>query len=501
LTDFDDQVDGLFLDNKTGAPGLGALLEDGVHVSAYKLGINAPGGARLELNRRGSPAPHPHSRRQVQSTTISISPSDSAYWSTSYDMVANNLVNLTLLPSEQGFEISLSGDENAGISSSLSLGPVSRCGDVNGDGVQDWVVALSETNNNQTGRAFVVYGRERWNDTVVLSELEWGVDGFEVYGVAGEGPFESAAHVGDMNNDSRADLAFGMPRAASTQGADTGAVQVLFGTNFPSAVSSLALGSEHTCGVLAYEAGARCWGSNTYGQLGRCDVSTWGDAANQMGMNLENIKTGPSQKVAGVSAAGEVTCMLFLDGSVSCFGWNSFGQLGMGDNSLCASQRVGNVRRTVNLGTLQTAQSIRAGALHACAILNSTGELKCWGANGVGQLGQGDTQPRGNSPGHMGDNLPAIDLGQYRVLSVSVGLSHTCALLSNGDVKCFGFNDFGQLGLGDFDNRGDDPDEMGAALPPVDLGPATVVQRIVSGLYHTCALLQDKQLKCWGGNG
>ncbi len=475
-------------------PRDGAPLKDGTHDIVHKVGIDTLGGAGLGLSRSG---PHADFRRQQSSESTAISSSDSAYWSTKYDMVANNLVNVTLLSTEQGFEISISGDDN--VASSSNLG-VSRCGDVNGDGVQDWVMVLSDQNVNTTGHALVVYGREGWNDTVVLSELEWGVDGFEVYGVAGEGLFESAAHVGDMNNDSRADLAFGMPHAAGTQGADTGAVQVLFGTHFPSAASSLALGSQHTCALLAYEAGARCWGSNAYGQVGRCDVGTWGGAPNQMGLYLANIKTGPSQKVASVSAAGEVTCMLFLDGSVACFGMNSFGQLGLGDTSLCASQRVGDVRRTVNLGTLQAAKSVRAGSLHACAILNSTGGLKCWGANGFGQLGQGDMLQRGTSPEHMGDNLPVINLGQYGVLSVSAGLSHTCALLSNGDVKCFGYNDLGQLGLGDYANRGDDPDEMGAALPAADLGPANVATQVVAGRYHTCALLQNNQLKCWGDN-
>ncbi len=439
--------------------------------------------------------------RNISNVSVTVS-SDSTYWSTSSNAVASNLVNLTFLSSEQGFKIALSASGNDNITSTgSSMSSVSRCGDIKGDGVQDWVIVLSETNNDQTGHAFIVYGSEHWNNTVVLSELNLGVDGFEVYGVVGEGLFESAAPVGDINNDSCADLAFGMPHAASSQGADTGAVQVLYGTHFPSAVSSIELGSQHSCAVLAYEVGARCWGSNTYGQLGRCNVSTWGNKANQMGLYLENIETGPGQKVVSISAAGEVTCMLFLDGSVSCFGLNSFGQLGLGNHSLCASQKVGNVRSTVNVGTLHTAQSVRAGAFHVCAILNSTGELKCWGANDFGQLGQGDTQPRGNSPDHMGDNLPAINLGQYGVLSVSLGLSHTCALVSNGNVKCFGFNDFGQLGLGDFYNRGGDPDEMGAALPAVDLGAGVVVQQIVSGIFHTCALLQDNQLKCWGNNG
>jgi hypothetical protein len=94
----------------------------------------------------------------------------------------------------------------------------------------------------------------------------------------------------------------------------------------------------------------------------------------------------------------------------------------------------------------------------------------------------------------------AVDLGTETVLSVSLGFYHTCALLSNFMVKCFGANEFGQLGLGIFDGKGDDADEMGAALPAVDLGTDMEAVFITSGLYHNCAIFRNKQTKCWGDN-
>jgi len=98
------------------------------------------------------------------------------------------------------------------------------------------------------------------------------------------------------------------------------------------------------------------------------------------------------------------------------------------------------------------------------------GSVKCWGNNSVGPLGLGDTQQRGDGPGEMGATLPAVNLGPGKTaLQLTAGLGHTCARLDDGSVKCWGRNFEGQLGLGDTQNRGDGPGEMGAALPAVQL--------------------------------
>ncbi len=85
-----------------------------------------------------------------------------------------------------------------------------------------------------------------------------------------------------------------------------------------------------------------------------------------------------------------------------------------------------------------------------------------------------------------------------RVVQVALGGGHTCALLSDGRVKCWGLNRAGQLGLGDEENRGDGPAEMGAALPAVDLGPGRTAKEIAVLVQSTCALLDDGTVKCWG---
>ena len=94
--------------------------------------------------------------------------------------------------------------------------------------------------------------------------------------------------------------------------------------------------------------------------------------------------------------------------------------------------------------------------------------MKCWGY-WLG-IGLGQTNSRGDEANEMGDSLPLVSLGSLnRVSRVSAGGEHTCSLLSDGAVKCWGYNAWGQLGMGDRSDRGDGPDEMGDSLPAVSL--------------------------------
>src|SRR5690606_24618541 len=102
----------------------------------------------------------------------------------------------------------------------------------------------------------------------------------------------------------------------------------------------------------------------------------------------------------------------------------------------------------VDLGEGLTAVAISLGGFHTCAILNDS-TLKCWGWNAVGQLGLGSlTSAIGATANSMGDNLDAVDLGDGRfAISVALGSQHTCALLDDGSVKCWGSGNDGRLGL------------------------------------------------------
>ena len=96
--------------------------------------------------------------------------------------------------------------------------------------------------------------------------------------------------------------------------------------------------------------------------------------------------------------------------------------------------------------SLKVSLKAPAKAWRSCHAL-SGGQVKCWGANTGGKLGTGNTASYGDSAGEMGANLPAVDLGTGRTaVAISLGQDHTCALLDNGSVKCWGDNSQGQLG-------------------------------------------------------
>ena len=162
-----------------------------------------------------------------------------------------------------------------------------------------------------------------------------------------------------------------------------------------------------------------------------------------------------------------------MDGGViKCWGSNDYGQLGLGDTSIRGDGpgEMGDDLPAVDLGPGRTAKMIAGGSNHACAVLDDD-SVKCWGRNDYGQLGLGHTSDRGDNINEMGDKLPAVDLGTGRTAKmISAGEAHTCALLDDDSLKCWGRNDYGQLGIGDTDRRGDGPGEMGDDLPFVDLG-------------------------------
>ena len=266
---------------------------------------------------------------------------------------------------------------------------------------------------------------------------------------------------------------------------------------------SLAAGVYHTCANL--DSGAvKCWGDNRFGQLGIGAPGNRGGEAGQMGDNLPSVDLGLAIRAKAVAAGAYHTCALLADsGEVKCWGWNDHGQLGLGDirSRGLGPMDMGAGLPSVDLGEGRHAIQIAAGAFHTCALLAESGEVKCWGLNGAGQLGQGDKDGRGASVATLGDRLPPIDLGAGRFArAITAGATHTCALLDDFSVRCWGLNADGHLGIGSTDNRGDEPAEMGQHLPAARLGaPGVGVSSISAGANHTCAV-QGASVKCWGLN-
>lgn len=203
---------------------------------------------------------------------------------------------------------------------------------------------------------------------------------------------------------------------------------------------------------------------------------------------------GASSVHAVKVAAGSnfFACALASDGQVHCWGTNHNGQLGRGTADAPGVEDP----HWVDLGTYITVKDLTVGSAHACAIL-SNDTVKCWGANGDGQLGLGDTSDRGDQPNEMGEFLPALDFGPgLTARALSAGGDHTCAILSDDSVRCWGAASSGQLGT---DERRNEPRPSARAARPV-FPQGVVARSLSSGGSHSCASVEDGRLWCWGSN-
>jgi len=261
--------------------------------------------------------------------------------------------------------------------------------------------------------------------------------------------------------------------------------------------TAISAGNIHTCAVLDNGA-AKCWGSNRYGELGIDSTENMGDNSSEMSQ-LTGINLGTGRTATAISAGSSNTCAVLDNGAAKCWGFNRYGQLGT-DNTTTMGDDPGEMNSlpTIYLGTGRTATAISAGNSHNCAILDN-GAAKCWGRNNYGQLGTDNTTTMGDDPGEM-DSLPTINLGTGRTATaISAGNSHTCAILDNGAAKCWGKNNYGQLGIDSTENMGDNSSEM-SQLTGINLGTGRTATAISAGNIHTCAVLDNGAAKCWGKN-
>lgn len=208
--------------------------------------------------------------------------------------------------------------------------------------------------------------------------------------------------------------------------------------------------------------------------------------------------------VDGFALGQHHSCVL-VNGEVFCWGANDVGQLGVGlSTSAIIGDEDGELATSltaVPLGLGKRAIELCAGLDHTCALLDDQ-TVKCWGFNQNGQLGQGDMDNRGNDILDMGDNLVAVVIGAGPPVShISCGSQHVCVILHDGAVKCWGDGSDGRLGLGDVETRGDGPNEMGNLLPIVDLGTNVQADKFCAGgpgRKHTCIVTTISTMKCWG---
>ena len=287
------------------------------------------------------------------------------------------------------------------------------------------------------------------------------------------------------------------------RGDDSGELAGLRGIDLGTgrSVLQVAAGSQHTCALL--DGGAiKCWGYNGSGRLGLGDTSYRGNEPDEMGDFLPEVELGGPAVAVAAGGTGEqgTSCAVMADATLKCWGYNGDGRLGQGHGVSIGADSADMGDNLPPIDLVGQVSQVEIGGDHICAVLTD-GALKCWGDNEYGQLGLGDDNNRGDSSGDMGDDLPAVDLGAgNRVSAVALGIYHTCALQEDGAVKCWGRNQYGQLGRGDRNARGDDDGEMGAALPPVDLGSGRYAIALSAWSNHTCAVLDNSTIKCWGAN-
>ena len=286
---------------------------------------------------------------------------------------------------------------------------------------------------------------------------------------------------------------------SANMGDDSGEMAVLPSIDLGTGrtATAIAAGEYHSCALLD-NASVKCWGNNNRGQLGINSSSHMGDDSGEMAV-LPSIDLGTGRTATAIDAGGSHTCALLDNASVKCWGHNNSGNLGI-DNNTNMGDDSGEmaVLPTVNLGTGRTATAIALGYYYSCALLDNA-SVKCWGHNSLGQLGIDNTTDMGDDSGEMAV-LPSIDLGTGRTATaIAAGYYHSCALLDNASVKCWGYNNKGQLGIGNKTTMGDDSGEM-AVLPSIDLGTGRTVTAIAAGEYHSCALLDNASVKCWGKN-
>jgi alpha-tubulin suppressor-like RCC1 family protein len=255
----------------------------------------------------------------------------------------------------------------------------------------------------------------------------------------------------------------------------------------PAAIEPLALGGPATMiatnGAQSYallaDGRVRAFGLNGAYELGLGHAQAVGDDETPTGADVPTIMA--LDGLAKQLAVGRgFACARLEDARVQCWGRGDAGQLGGGPQS--------GPQRPMDVPLGGDAVEIAAGAAHACARLAS-GAIRCWGDGDDGRLGYGHEIDDGATPLRNGD----VPLGGTAV-RLAAGEAHTCALLESGAVRCWGRGDDGRLGYGGVETIGDD--EPPSSAGDVALGGPAM--QLVAGRRHTCALRSDGVLRCWG---
>ena len=253
--------------------------------------------------------------------------------------------------------------------------------------------------------------------------------------------------------------------------------------------SSVQASYYHTCAKLD-NSSMKCWGQGSFGKLGTGNTLS----QNQPWPVLLGWQGGVNTAAEvgqGSGSSGHHNCAMMTDGTIQCWGEDFLGQIGHGGSSGWH-----NYPTDATMPLYQTAVQVSNGGHHSCAIMEDTNtadhSLYCWGHNGEGQLGietsSGAQPPELTVPTHV--ELPA---GRSPI-AISLGWVISCAILDDGSGMCWGNNDYGQLGVGSVGGN--------RTLPtPISILPQNrTLAAIAPGNAHTCAILDNGSVGCWGLN-
>lgn len=253
--------------------------------------------------------------------------------------------------------------------------------------------------------------------------------------------------------------------------------------------TAISAGSLHVCALHA-DSSVSCWGSNSQGQIGNGESGSFYSDEYQADVSSPWPVLGIEDATA-ISAGSTHTCVLHSDSTVSCWGDNSSGQLGNGEQGDGWEDDSADSVVPVKVQNMTDAISIAAGPGYTCA-LHRDQTVSCWGSNGAGRLGNGLIGEEGSSA------VPRQVEGVTDAVSLSVGFAYACVIHEGGNVSCWGRNWSGQLGNGIHSNdERDDTVNSAVALPVKNLSEAI---EISTGQSHACALLKNGTISCWGNN-
>jgi alpha-tubulin suppressor-like RCC1 family protein len=234
--------------------------------------------------------------------------------------------------------------------------------------------------------------------------------------------------------------------------------------NALTSVQSVALGAQMTCAHANNT--VYCWGANSYGEAG--DGTLRGVLVPlQVSLPITNLR--------GVATRYHRTCA-WGTSQIRCWGSNKYGEVG--NNTRNRHQ----LTPVLVSGITSSVVTVAIGRYHVCAIAN--GSVLCWGYGTRGQLGNGT---------NTSSTTPVVALGSANATRLAAGSHHNCLVASDGAVRCWGRNDHGGLGTADTNNRASPQATTPVALP----GAASDVG---AGASHSCALLVDQSVYCWGEN-